>query len=278
MMQKISIVTVVFNRCEDLKKTIHSCINQTYRNKEYIIIDGGSTDGSVDVIKSYQNDIDYWISEHDKGIFDAMNKSLKFVTGDYVIFMNAGDVFVSSHIIEDVFGKKEYSENIVYGDSILHNKYGYLYRKNGSIYARKANVEEYVFKGQQICHQAMFTKSDILKKVRFNLKYKLGADYDTTAKIMKFSPKSFCDVKMPICIFDDMNGGASHRQLMKILNERAQMFEYKKGLSFYFFLIKNSVLNIVRKSVSYTFPFIKYRYVEKKYKKNIQETWSLSQL
>ncbi|HEX3386494.1 MAG TPA: glycosyltransferase, partial [Mucilaginibacter sp.] len=88
---KVSIVTVVFNAADSLELTILSVINQSYPNTEFIIIDGGSTDGTVDLIKKYDKKINYWISEKDSGIYDAMNKALDVVSGDWVYFLGAGD-------------------------------------------------------------------------------------------------------------------------------------------------------------------------------------------
>lgn len=270
-MHKISIVTVVLNRPIELERTICSCINQTYLNKEYIVIDGGSSKETIDIIKKYSNGITKWVSESDSGIFNAMNKSLRYVTGDYVIFMNAGDVFISSNTLYDIFNNREYTENIIYGDSILHNKYGYLYRKNASIYERKATQRDYIYIGQQICHQAMFTNTMILKEIKFNEKYKLGADYDTTAKIIQNNPNSYYNLKTPICIFDDVLGGASHYQLKKVIDERIDMFCGKKDLYYYMFLTKNYILLQIKDVISFLIPSLQKKYRTKKYKQSLEE-------
>ena len=96
----ISVVTVSYNAVLTIEQTILSVINQTYPNVEYIIIDGGSTDGTVDIIKKYADKIAYWVSEPDKGIYDAMNKRWLKATGDFIQFLNAGDWFENEHVIE----------------------------------------------------------------------------------------------------------------------------------------------------------------------------------
>lgn len=106
----ISIVTVSYNAVLTIEQTILSVINQTYPNVEYIIIDGGSTDGTVDIIKKYEDKIAYWVSEPDKGIYDAMNKGVVVATGEWINFMNAGDIFTDGDVIDKLFhqirGKK----------------------------------------------------------------------------------------------------------------------------------------------------------------------------
>ena len=99
----VSIVTVVFNGEKYLEQTIQSVINQTYDNVEYIIIDGGSTDGTVDIIKNYEDRIDYWISEKDKGIYDAMNKGINLASGEWINFMNAGDIFYDEKVLNTIY-------------------------------------------------------------------------------------------------------------------------------------------------------------------------------
>src|SRR5699024_3733405 len=100
---KISIITVVFNNAKDIEYTIQSVLNQSYEHVEYIIIDGLSTDGTLDILNKYRAQIDILISEKDKGIYDAMNKGLEQATGDYVLFLNSGDAFYDKNTLSEVF-------------------------------------------------------------------------------------------------------------------------------------------------------------------------------
>ena len=109
-----SIITINYNNKEGLEQTIKSVLSQTFRNYQFIIIDGGSSDGSVDVIKKYANNINYWISEPDKGRYNAMNKGIKQAIGDYLNFMNSGDTFHSPTVLEDI-AKMNLSEDIITG-------------------------------------------------------------------------------------------------------------------------------------------------------------------
>ena len=159
----ITIITVVYNAATILEKTIRSVINQSYQNIEYIIIDGNSQDGTLDVIKQYEEKIDYWQSEPDKGIYDAMNKAIELSTGQWISFMNAGDLFYDNETIKSVFvSEKMYSGyNIIYGNTILQWD-GFTEIKN------PGRDSEMPF-----CHQSCFTKLSLLKKYKFDLKYRI---------------------------------------------------------------------------------------------------------
>lgn len=115
----ITVVTVVYNDVQHIEDTILSVVNQTYPNIQYIIIDGGSTDGTVDIIKKYEERIAYWVSEPDKGIYDAMNKGIQKATGEWIGVMNSGDTFHSKTVLQQIFSFDEYMlYDVVYGDAI----------------------------------------------------------------------------------------------------------------------------------------------------------------
>ena len=114
---KISVVTVCYNSVDTIEETMLSVLNQTYSDVEYIIIDGGSTDGTVDIIKKYADRIAYWVSEPDNSIYDAMNKGIAVATGDYINFMNSGDSFASKDSISNVLTNIKEDIDIVFGDT-----------------------------------------------------------------------------------------------------------------------------------------------------------------
>lgn len=172
MKPKISIITVVYNGEELLENTILSVIKQDYENLEYIIIDGGSTDHTIDIIKKYANNISYWISEPDKGIYDAMNKGIEACTGEWILFRNCGDYFASLSDISNVFNKSTYDGyDIIYGDALLWDKYGYWIQKPELQEKNRIGV-------MPVWHPSTFIRSTIHKKNKFNLKYKLAADHN----------------------------------------------------------------------------------------------------
>lgn len=172
----ISIVTVVFNGEKHLEQTIQSVISQNYDNVEYIIIDGGSNDGTVDIIKKYEDQIDYWVSEEDRGIYDAMNKGSSLCSGEYVGFLNADDWYImnalaaiAKHI---VFEKPGY----IFGNTDLYENE--CYKKT-----MESNLSLYK-KGTPIGHQALFVQKKYLLEYPFEIKFKRYADYDFMIKII----------------------------------------------------------------------------------------------
>ncbi|SMC72801.1 glycosyltransferase family 2 protein [Pedobacter nyackensis] len=115
---KISIITINYNNAKGLEETINSVVCQTYKNIEYLVIDGGSDDGSAEVIKRYSNGINYWVSEPDKGIYNAMNKGIRAATGDYLLFINSGDILTQKGIMDQVI-QLGLDKDLVYGDIVF---------------------------------------------------------------------------------------------------------------------------------------------------------------
>ena len=130
MNPKISIITVCFNASTDLKMTIDSVRGQIFKGFEYIVVDGGSHDNTLSIIRQNSNVITKWVSEPDKGIYDAMNKGIKMATGDWVIMMNAGDIFADFEVLQNVFSKSiSNTKSFLYGDTLSRQKNGKLLRR-----------------------------------------------------------------------------------------------------------------------------------------------------
>lgn len=170
----ISIITVVFNGEKYLEETIQSVINQTYDNVEYIIIDGGSTDGTLDIIKKYKDQIDYWVSEPDGGIYDAMNKGVKLATGMWINCMNGGDAFFDIKVLKNIFSQSIGSSlNIVFGKSVtFYNDY----EKLRYIDFCSGNKNFYLTKMPN--HQAVFVSRFLYKKLIYDTRYNFYSDTD----------------------------------------------------------------------------------------------------
>jgi len=170
----ISIITVVFNGEKHLEETILSVIQQSYDNVEYIIIDGGSTDGTLDIIKKHEGQIDHWVSERDEGIYDAMNKGIDLVSGDWVNFMNAGDGFYSKSSIAELI---EYVDLDIY--SLIAGGHSVFFANQRKIVDRQTvlEVSRYPLK-MPFCHQSLLARTDLLKKFPFDLSYEIAADFN----------------------------------------------------------------------------------------------------
>ena len=164
----ISVVTVVFNDVKHLERTVNSIINQDYNNVEYIIIDGGSSDGTLDIIKKYEDKIDYWVSEPDDGIYDAMNKAVSVANGKWINFMNSGDKFYDNYIISSIFPTN--AADLIYGDHEIR------YKTINKPVKAKSILE--IYKGMIFCHQSMFISRDLqISHPYQHYKYKIAADY-----------------------------------------------------------------------------------------------------
>ena len=168
----LSIITVVKNCEETLEETILSVINQNYRNIEYIIIDGMSTDNTLNIIKKYEKRLSHCLSEPDKGIYDAMSKGVLLATGKYVNFMNAGDKFYDSNVC-DIIAKNILLNNsaVIYGDFVASND-----KFNLDMYVKSRPLTK-IWRGMVFCHQSVFIQTKILLDIPFDLKYKIVADF-----------------------------------------------------------------------------------------------------
>ncbi|MEM1135222.1 MAG: glycosyltransferase family 2 protein [Bacteroidota bacterium] len=166
----VTVITIAYNDAANLKKTIENVKQQNYPKLEYIVIDGGSTDGSQEVIQSNAEFIDQWVSEKDKGIFDAMNKGVLLAKGEYINFMNAGDWFLDRGIITKIFNEKENLEaDLIYGDHEVH--YPTFVKKKTALSLSQ------LWKHMVFSHQTLFTKKEILLRYPFDLRFKIAADF-----------------------------------------------------------------------------------------------------
>jgi glycosyltransferase involved in cell wall biosynthesis len=210
----ITVITVVYNGEQFLEQTIQSVINQNYDNVEYIIIDGGSTDNTLDIIRQYEHAIDYWVSEKDFGIYDAMNKGINLATGRWINFMNSGDYFYNKDILKSIFIKQSIQDyQIIYGNQEVR------YTSGLKKMVQAGHVEN-LWKCSQFCHQAAFVNSQYHKAHLFNLNTKIVADFEffylAWANGVKFKP-----IAETVCSFDV--GGVSNGGSMKVFWEIAKI-------------------------------------------------------
>lgn len=229
---KLSIITVNLNNAAGLEKTAESIVNQTFTDFEWIVIDGGSTDGSVDVIRKYEDRITYWVSEKDSGIYNAMNKGVKVAKGEYLQFLNSGDCLAETTILENVFASPCHNE-VLYGDTL----FTYNNKVIGSrMFPDILTLNYYI--SSSLCHQAMFVPKALHEKYPFNEGLRIASDWEFFFKLLMESAE-FRHLPFFVCLFD--TGGISQNQSshniqyeerIRIINQIVPEFilrEYKEG-------------------------------------------------
>lgn len=212
----ITIVTINLNNKEGLKRTIESVINQTFFDKiEYVIIDGGSTDGSVDIIKEYEDKLAYWCSESDGGIFPAMNKSIEHCHGDYVLYLNSGDILNNNNVIERVYD--ELDKDIVYG-----NEYKVNNKRTLAIFPDK--LTENFFKKSALPHQSTFIRTELLKQRGYSEQWKVLGDWSWLRERIMVDKVSYKHLNFPISDYD-LNGFSTINQKL-FFAERNEYYKH----------------------------------------------------
>lgn len=182
-MAKLSIVTICFNNKENLKETIRSVVSQSFDDYEYIIIDGGSSDGSVDIIKEHAKDIDFWVSEPDRGIYNAMNKGLTHCSGEWVYFLNSGDVFYNKDVLANIdFDAASEKVGAIYGRYKFYSRYNELKLNDVRHPFTESNKK---FRGMGFSHQSVFVRTKLAQEIGFDERFKLCADYNMMMQLHK---------------------------------------------------------------------------------------------
>lgn len=234
---KISVVTVCYNAVNDIEKTILSVINQTYPNVEYLIIDGGSTDGTMDVVNKYKDKIDVIVSEPDKGIYDAMNKGIDRATGEWINFMNAGDCFVGTTVICDVVANCNKNTVAVYGDMFFVTNTQKKYFKSNAI--------SFIKKNMPCSHQALFCRMKDVKELRFDTDYKIAADYNMLYHLFWKNGKDNIErLDFPIVLFDGT--GLSSCNKIKTFREVLKIRSAHKDCFYYWDYFKDCIKKVLR--------------------------------
>lgn len=228
--KKISVVTVVYNAQDCIEQTIQNILKQTYPNIEYVIIDGASTDNTLDIINRYSSSINLIISEKDEGIYDAMNKSIKYCNGEWIIFMNAGDYFYSDNIIEKIFNK-----NVENDISVIYGNHEVIYT---GLKIKKYPPElSKLWRGMFIQHQSIFVRKNILQSLNFDLKFKFASDYNLIFFLYKSGYK-FLNTNYTISSVT-ANGYSETNSIFTYLEFKNISLKYDKNIShkIYFYLL-----------------------------------------
>ncbi|MCB6828883.1 glycosyltransferase family 2 protein [Megamonas funiformis] len=225
---RISVIMATYNAEKTVEKTIKSIITQTYKNIEFIIIDGGSKDKTIEIIKKYHKYISYWVTEKDNGIYDALNKGIERASGEYIYILGADDFFCDNNIIENVVNNLDDSIDVLSGSVFLMQ---FNMKKLFNNYSKeiKNNLdEEDLINILLPPHQGLFVKSNIMKKYLFDIKYKLRADFKFEL-IMLTSNFNIKFVNFPIAFYSVE--GISNRKTIEMIEETINILKELKYIS-----------------------------------------------
>ncbi|OUP12181.1 glycosyl transferase [Mediterranea sp. An20] len=223
-----SVITVTYNAAAVLEDTIQSVISQTYHHVEYIIVDGASKDGTLDIVHRYRDRIARVVSEPDKGLYDAMNKGMALATGDYLCFLNAGDSFHEDDTLQQLVHSlpphTEELPGVIYGDTDLVDGEGHFVRR------RRLSPPDVLTwhsfrQGMLVCHQAFFARRDLAEP--YNLDYRFSADFDWCIRVMK---KAHTLHNAHLVVIDYLDEGLTTANRRASLLERFRIMAKHYGL------------------------------------------------
>lgn len=207
---KISVVTVVLNAVASIDRCIASVLNQTCGNIEYVVIDGGSTDGTLSVLDKYRDRIDHLVSEPDRGLYDAMNKGIRAVTGDYIYFLNSDDFFCDEKVVADIATaiRQDPTIDLVYGDVLMGSGEQLVRKPQVPVLTRESLCR------RGFCHQALFARRELLERTGgFSEEYRIVADGDWLARALAAGATSL-HLERDIAVFalDGLSGSCNWRE------------------------------------------------------------------
>jgi len=232
---RLSIITICFNEIANIKYTINSVLNQLFSDFQYIIIDGGSTDGTADIVRSYESKLAWWCSEPDEGIYDAMNKGIKRSSGEYILFLNGGDILADREVLSRIFSVNR-SADILYGD---------LYKESG---ARKYLCDmsgftmspRYLF-DHTLYHQASLTKRSLFERVGYyDVSYRISGDLEFFKRAIVKHGATAEYLGFPVAVFnvDGISSNAMYKPIKKKEDDRARRQNYP-SVDYYVFSIRS---------------------------------------
>lgn len=224
---RFSIVTVTYNAENVLNDTIQSIVTQTYRNVEYIIVDGGSTDGTMHIVDRYRPMISIVVSEPDNGLYDAMNKGIALATGDYICFLNAGDAFHEDDTLQRMVHSLRGMElpDVIYGDTDIVDAEGHFLHKRRLSPPKKLTWKSFE-NGMLVCHQAFFARTKLAKATPYDLTYRFSADFDWCVRILKQAAVTH---HTHLTLIDYLNKGMTTENHQASLRERFRIMSKHYG-------------------------------------------------
>ena len=235
----LSIITICFNNRDGLERTIKSVISQTWRDFEWIVIDGGSTDGSKELIEHYQDQFSYWCSEPDKGIYNAMNKGIEHAKGEYLQFLNSGDILYNEKVLEEVFSLR-LTDDIVSGNAVRMDN-------NAMVRENIENLHWQILFGT-IDHQAAFIKRALFDEIRYDESLKIVSDWKFWVETIVLRNVSVKRINVLVCkqdmtgiSFDEKNNQLQIEERERVLRSFFSPAIYD-GIMDYFILYFNSIV------------------------------------
>lgn len=227
---KISVVTVVLDAAQCIERCVSSVVGQTYDGIEYLILDGGSTDGTLDILERYRDRIDHLVSEPDRGLYDAMNKGIHAATGDYVYFLNSDDYFCDQGVIADVAEaiRQNPTADLIYGDVLTRSGDQLVRKPQVPVLNRESLCRE------GFCHQALFARRELLERTGgFSEQYRIVADGDWLARALAAGATSFhLDRDVVVFALDGLSGRCNWREekrrSMRANFTRWELFRWRK--------------------------------------------------
>lgn len=221
-MVKFSVITINYNNRNGLEKTVKSVISQKYESYEYIVVDGGSGDGSLELIKHYAEKIAKWVSEKDRGIYDAQNKGIAWSEGQYLIFLNSGDCFHDENVLTRVAGFIENTgKKLVYGNTDLLNEDASV---THLIPTDKPDMNFWY--ANTLNHQAVFAHRELFDKTGiFDLHYKYAADFDFLFKCFVNNAEEFAHINEVVCDYDNSGLTSNPAVYATIIKERKEIIK-----------------------------------------------------
>ncbi len=222
----LSIITINYNNREGLEKTVTSVLEQTFSDFEYLVIDGGSNDGSVAVLEQHQKRFSIWVSEEDNGIYHAMNKGITAAQGNYLLFLNSGDVFTAKTALGDFTSHASFKGDIIYGD--------YQFEKGEKVYPD--TLYPAYFMKTSLPHQSTFFKKDVFERMGlYNEKYCIGADRAFYIKCYLSGTVQFQHVRYALTLFDLSGVSNNPEFLARKRAEDEQLLRDAYGDAYHFY-------------------------------------------
>ena len=260
MSEKVTIITVVLNAERTIERALRSVLDQTYNNYEYIIIDGGSTDGTLEKIIEYKSLFDgkgisfRYVSGKDSGIYNAMNKGISLLSDEasWINFLNSDDYYADADVLKDLFaGNIDNKVDAIYGDSII-------LRENGQLYVKKASAIESLNYKCAFVHQALFVRDSVIRNYPFSMKWRLASDYEQWVR-MYLDGVVYRYVERNIIVFDST--GASGQAFNKYVQEML-LIQKEQGLTRKYKIrrfVRNKMIPVIKesKAVFYVYALIR---------------------